>query len=104
MHPSWVGDGMCDDVTNIIECDYDGGDCCMSDINTQYCEECLCHSSTSTPPLHCNSTLAWMIGDGFCDDVTNNQGKKGLAQKTCTVCYIYNFISPSKELYIKMAL
>ena len=81
LHPQWLGDGFCDDITNTIECDYDGGDCCMSDINTQYCEECLCHSSTSTPPLHCNSTLAWMIGDGFCDDVTNNQGKKRLAQK-----------------------
>ena len=80
----WVGDGICDDITNNIECNYDGGDCCLSDIilevNTNYCTECLCHSSTIIPLL-CNSTLAW-IGDGFCDDATNNEGKKRLAQKT----------------------
>ena len=82
MHPAWLGDGFCDDITNTIECDYDGGDCCMSDINTQYCEVCLCHTSTtSTAPLLCNFTLAWMIADGFCDDITNSQGKKRLAQK-----------------------
>ena len=72
----WVGDGICDDITNIIECDYDGGDCCMSDIDTQYCTKCSCHV------MLCNSTMEW-IGDGFCDDATNNQGKKRLAQKTC---------------------
>ena len=38
--------------------------------------------STTSTPLQCNSTLEW-IGDGFCDDATNNQGKKRLAQKTC---------------------
>ena len=76
----WVGDGICDDITNIFECDYDGGDCCMSDIilevNTDLCTECLCYSNTSIPLL-CDSTLVW-IGDGFCDDATNNQGKKRL--------------------------
>ena len=79
-YSSWVGDGTCDDITNIIECDYDGGDCCMSDIETQFCIECFCHSSTTITPLLCNGTLAW-IGDGFCDDATNNQGRKRLAQK-----------------------
>ena len=33
--PTWIGDGFCDDPTNNNECNYDGGDCCGSDINTQ---------------------------------------------------------------------
>ena len=46
--PAWVGDGYCDDVTNNMECNYDGGDCCGSDINTQYCSECQCIANGTT--------------------------------------------------------
>ena len=38
----WTGDGFCDDSTNIIECNYDGGDCCGSNVDDQYCTQCLC--------------------------------------------------------------
>ena len=79
MNPSWVGDGICDDLTNIFECDYDGGDCCLSDIDTSYCLECICHSNSTITPQLCNSTLAW-IGDGFCDDETNNEGRNRLSK------------------------
>ena len=41
-NPAWIGDGYCDDVTNNQYCNYDGGDCCGSAINTQYCSECQC--------------------------------------------------------------
>ena len=27
----WIGDGQCDDILNIKNCNYDGGDCCLSD-------------------------------------------------------------------------
>ena len=40
--PSWLGDGYCDDSTNSEVCQYDGGDCCGSNVNSQYCSECLC--------------------------------------------------------------
>ena len=39
-----MGDGYCDDATNNIECNYDGGDCCLDPVNTQYCSECQCLS------------------------------------------------------------
>ena len=42
---AFVGDGICNDETNIVECDYDGGDCCPN------------------PNL---------VGNGNCNDVTNN--------------------------------
>ena len=38
----FIGDGYCDDINNNLACTYDGGDCCGSNVNTQYCNECLC--------------------------------------------------------------
>ena len=40
--PASVGDGYCDDATNIMECNYDGGDCCLDPVNTLVCLECQC--------------------------------------------------------------
>ena len=34
----WIGDGYCDDVNNNEECQWDGGDCCGDNVNTQYCD------------------------------------------------------------------
>ena len=33
----WIGDGYCDDINNDMNCNYDGGDCCGPNVNTQYC-------------------------------------------------------------------
>ena len=43
----FVGDGVCNDETNILECSYDGGDCCLN------------------PNV---------VGDGICNDETNHLG------------------------------
>ena len=38
-----MGNGYCNDETNNLECNYDGGDCCLgSGLDTQYCTECQC--------------------------------------------------------------
>ena len=42
LHENLVGDGYCDDEANNLICDYDGGDCCSSEINTLFCNECQC--------------------------------------------------------------
>ncbi len=39
---AWIGDGVCDDDTNISECAYDGGDCCLPEVNMDYCSLCEC--------------------------------------------------------------
>ena len=44
----WTGDGFCDDPNNNLECNYDGGDCCGSNVNTQFCTDCLCLSANQT--------------------------------------------------------
>ena len=38
----WIGDDECDDINNNVDCNFDGGDCCLPNVNTQYCTECLC--------------------------------------------------------------
>ena len=38
----WKADGNCDDQNNICGCDWDGGDCCGTKRNLQYCSQCLC--------------------------------------------------------------
>ena len=37
-----IGNGYCDDGFNKVECNFDGGDCCGSDVNTEYCTNCTC--------------------------------------------------------------
>ena len=39
-----VGDGVCNDETNHMECNYDGGDCCGDNVNVEHCKKCLCLS------------------------------------------------------------
>ena len=43
IYQSWIGDLYCDDITNTAECGYDGGDCCGDEVDTDYCEECICY-------------------------------------------------------------
>ena len=40
--PNSVGDGYCDDDTNIESCWFDGGDCCNPDAEKEFCVECAC--------------------------------------------------------------
>ena len=40
--PQWKGDNYCDDENNHPGCEYDGGDCCGDNVNTQYCSACEC--------------------------------------------------------------
>jgi hypothetical protein len=32
----------CDDINNVELCQYDGGDCCGSDVKKEYCDDCQC--------------------------------------------------------------
>ncbi len=42
MFIEFLGDGACDDDTNTPECEYDGGDCCLPEVITDYCDLCEC--------------------------------------------------------------
>ena len=83
----WISDGICDDRTNIVFCQYDGGDCCDPTAVTSFCNECLCKEEITTttvnttttsefyftipPYMDCPQHLAPYLGDGYCDDQAN---------------------------------
>jgi hypothetical protein len=43
-----VGNGYCDDQTNTEACNFDGGDCCLSQMYFTYCDFCFCHETGIT--------------------------------------------------------
>ena len=61
-----VGDGYCNDETNNIHCDFDGGDCCYSCVSTLFCTDCKCLTGNSEKEIN-----YLLIGDGFCHDEIN---------------------------------
>ena len=61
-----IGDGYCNDESNNPECGYDGGDCCGSCINTDYCTYCICIGNTFS-----NRVANALVGDGHCNDEMN---------------------------------
>ena len=64
-----VGNNFCNDETNNPECNYDGGDCCVYNANTNFCFECACHFLES-----CAAGYHPLVGNGFCNDETNVVG------------------------------
>ena len=64
-----MNDGFCNDLNNIPQCDWDGGDCCFNG-NVgwdNYCGACECLDPDPDP---CPKP-AWKIGNGKCDDAQN---------------------------------
>ena len=51
-NPLWSGNGFCDDENNNVECNFDGGDCCLDEVDKHYCSECICHENTYHPQGH----------------------------------------------------
>ena len=39
---AFKGNGFCDDGNNIMECDFDGGDCCGNQVKHGHCTLCQC--------------------------------------------------------------
>ena len=87
-----MGDSVCDDIFNTPDCEFDGGDCCITTavIISPSCWNCVCHNETtytsSTPwdyeteqPTYCKLDDYYMdvdfddIGDGICDENLNHE-------------------------------
>ena len=82
-HPL-VGDGFCNNETNNFNCNYDGGDCCGSCINTDYCTVCQCLSGNNG-----FGVVNPLIGDGFCNDETNTEACMFDGGDCCGYDYTY---------------
>ena len=71
---NWIGDGYCNHQNNNAYCSYDGGDCCGENVNMFFCNPnsglCQCIIGDTN---HGECPNPGWIGDGYCDDVTNNQ-------------------------------
>ena len=63
-----IGNGFCNDETNNAEGSYDGGDCCGSNVNTDYCSDCKCYKVACAAGIVPHP----MVGDGFCNDEANH--------------------------------
>ena len=72
-----VSNGFCNDETNNPDCNYDSGDCCGYDINSEHCTECTCFHQETCIAASCWSQLLAgvthaFVDDGVCNDETNN--------------------------------
>ena len=56
-------DGYCDDGNNYEECDWDGGDCCGSDVNTFYCVNCECLDPNAEVSKITNRNGLWIFSE-----------------------------------------
>ena len=74
-YPDYIGDGNCQDVNNHIGCNFDGGDCCGSCVNKEFCIECLCLSEQNS-----STGGQVLIGNGFCNDGLNSNIPDSIAE------------------------
>ena len=82
-----VGDGYCNDITNNVECVFDGGDCCGSCVNTKFCTRCECIMKEFDPDHVSNG----FITDGICHDDTNNANCNFDGGDCCESCTSMNY-------------
>ena len=77
-----IGNGFCNDETNNDECNYDGGDCCGTCVNSEFCSDCACLGGLNKNGFprallincHMNEFDVNFIGDGNCNGFLNNKG------------------------------
>ena len=106
--PAFVGDGSCDDLSNIQLCNFDGGDCCLPQVDTQFCYACICVSNDSneTYPLMLEPTTTFgycetthMINDGVCDEINRFDESCELDGKDC--CKFQMLLTPKHCIQIQ---
>ncbi len=63
------GDGICIDEYNVEGCAFDGGDCCLPEVETFYCSDCYCHANSS----HHTSLLSTRGRASICKGFDNSR-------------------------------
>ena len=91
-----VGDGICDDETNVAVCNYDGGDCCLAYVNKDRCTKCRCHAREACAL----GNNPFTVGDGCCNIENNNKEclHDGLD------CGMFWFVQTAKKRYTHLPL
>ena len=83
-----IGNGFCNDEANTDECNYDGGDCCGTCVNSEFCSDCVCLGGLNKNGfpkallINCHMTEfdVNLIGDENCNGDLNNKGINFLVQ------------------------
>ena len=57
----WKGDGYCDDSLNNQPCGFDGGDCCIENVMTDFCNDCICHENTTITGTYSGQLLNFIF-------------------------------------------
>ena len=81
---SLQGDGYCDDEHNNQFCNWDGGDCCLVNIDMNYCSECLCLDPNA------NFTTNYYSTTTFSTSSTTDE----IASSTETSCILVSLCIP----------
>ena len=89
-----IGNGVCNDELNLISCDYDGGDCCLNQVNIYACTRCLCHKD----PQKCPNTN--LMGNGVCDVQLQSQESCIAEWQDCSKSKPINRKIPLKYSYL----
>ena len=84
-----VGNGFCNDETNIPGCNYDGGDCCGHNVNVDHCSQCNCYYKEICDAGVTNN----LVGDGYCDDETNTPACDYDGGDCCGSCVFTDYCS-----------
>ena len=88
-----LGNGYCNDETNNVENNYDGGDCCGYDVNTENCIVCGCYHEET-----CLARVHPLVGDGYRNDLTNIAACNYDNGDCCGSCVIKKHCSDCKCL------
>ena len=84
-----IGDGFCNDETNNPECNFDGGDCCGLCVVKDQCSKCACLQSEVDE----HNITNVLVGDGYCNDETNNPDCSFDGGDCCGPCINIEFCS-----------
>ena len=98
-----------------MECNYDGGDCCLDPVNTQYCSECQCldgGGSTVDPPTTGPTTTGTTSPSGIMKSTTkaaleqhmskrHKESIKVKVEKTfeCNICGMFSTTKKAVEAH-----
>ena len=59
--PWLIGNGKCNDETNNLSCDFDGGDCCIECTVKTDCTDCICKQDNTIHPDCSKCNLQFLI-------------------------------------------
>lgn len=69
-----IGDGFCDDKYNTMDCNFDGGDCCLENSDgdavssEEFCIDCICYDA---PKVLSNCLVSEYVNNSVCEDFAN---------------------------------